>query len=61
MFLSNLLPEIGIHFFISSFLVTGNLVIVDIPYLNVEEGPHPSCKFDSLFSRGARRTLNSYT
>jgi len=47
MFLSNLLPEIGVHF-LDPLLWPSDLVVVDISYWDVEERPHPSRKLDGL-------------
>ena len=47
MFLSNLLPEIGVHF-LDPLLWPSDLVVVDISHWDVEERPHPSRKLDSL-------------
>ena len=57
MFLSNLLPEIGIHF-LDPLLRSSNLVVVDISYWDVEERPHPSCELNGFLLVRPWRTLN---
>ena len=48
MFLSNLLPEIGVHF-LHPLFGPGDLIIVDIPYRDIKEGSYPSSKLNRLF------------
>lgn len=57
MFFSNLFAEIGIYFF-NPLLLSSDLVIVDIPYLDIIERPYACCKLNGLLLIRPRRPLD---